>query len=185
MHCSSASLTAILDIQCIQVWTRTAELTAASYSRVQALASYTTNRLQSICLSASTAYSTCMDCIDAADMKSGSLCTLTQPVLHVSSSLQALARCHKLQVANFTWCVQLTDDGVCPLAAGCPALESLSLHGLRGITNRTVAALAMYCSNNLHTIDVQGCIGIKTDESSVQAYLQKQLPNAKQFVIHT
>ncbi|KAL3141416.1 hypothetical protein ABBQ32_004985 [Trebouxia sp. C0010 RCD-2024] len=98
---------------------------------------------------------------------------------------KALARCHKLEVINFTWCVQLTDEGVTPVAAGCPNLKSLSLHGLRGITNCTVEALAKHCRDSLHTLDVHGCIGIKAGDSSVWAYLQRQLPLVQQFVIHT
>lgn len=98
--------------------------------------------------------------------------------------VQALATCHKLEVVNFTWCVQLTDTGVCPIAAGCPRLQSLSLHGLRGITNTTIEALAS-CRDSLHTLDVHGCIGIKSDTDPVQTYLQKQLPGVKTFVVHT
>lgn len=99
--------------------------------------------------------------------------------------VQTLGHCHKLEVVNFTWCVQLTDEGVCPLAAGCTQLQSLSLHGLRGITNRTIEALAKHCRKSLHTLDVHGCIGINTGEGSMQAYLQRELPHIQQFVIHT
>lgn len=99
--------------------------------------------------------------------------------------MQALAHCHKLEVVNFTWCVQLTDEGVCPLAAGCPQLQSLSLHGLRGITNSTIEALAKHCRTSLHTLDVHGCTGIAYGEGSVQKYLEEVLPHVKQFVVHT
>lgn len=100
-------------------------------------------------------------------------------------SVQALASCHKLETVNFTWCVQLTDEGICPIAAGGPQLQSLSLHGLRGITNCTIQALSKHCRASLHTLDVHGCIGITCKESSVQAYLEKELPHVKQFVVHT
>ncbi len=99
--------------------------------------------------------------------------------------MQALAKCHKLEVVNFTWCVQLTDTAVCPIAAGCTGLQSLSLHGLRGITNQTIEALATNCRDSLHTLDVHGCIGIKSCEEPVQTYLQRNLPGVKQFVVHT
>ena len=99
--------------------------------------------------------------------------------------MQAVAKCHKLEVVNFTWCVQLTDTAVCPLAAGCKGLQSLSLHGLRGITNQSIEALAANCRDSLHTLDVHGCIGIKTYEEPVQSYLQRSLPGVKQFVVHT
>lgn len=99
--------------------------------------------------------------------------------------MQALATCHKLETINFTWCVQITDEGACPIAAGCQGLKSLSLHGLRGITNRTVETLAEHCHQSLDTLDVHGCIGIKTKDVNVQEYLQRRLPNVKQFVIHT
>ena len=35
-------------------------------------------------------------------------------------------------------CIQLTDDGVVPLAEACRRLELLSLHGIQGITDRRV-----------------------------------------------
>lgn len=101
------------------------------------------------------------------------------------AAVQALRHCQKLEEINFTWCVQLTDEGLAPVVAGCLSLKSLSLHGLRGITNCTIEVLAKHCRESLHTLDVHGCIGIKTGESSVQAYLQKQLPHVTKFVIHT
>ena len=99
--------------------------------------------------------------------------------------LQALAACHKLETVNFTWCIQLTDEGICPLAKGCTQLQSLSLHGLRGISNRTINALTENCCNSLCTLDVHGCVGIKTNNKSMQAYLQELFPHVTQFVIHT
>ena len=99
--------------------------------------------------------------------------------------MQALAACHKLQIVNCTWCVQLTDDGICPMVAGCTHLQSLSLHGLRGITNVTIEALAEHCRDSLHTLDVHGCVGIVTEDNNIQSYLQRRLPNVKQFVVHT
>lgn len=105
--------------------------------------------------------------------------------LVTDSGAQALAKCHKLEVVNFTWCVQLTDTAICPIAAGCKGLQSLSLHGLRGITNQTIEALATNCRDSLHTLDVHGCIGIKGCEEPVQSYLQRKLPGVEHFVVHT
>ncbi len=39
-------------------------------------------------------------------------------------------------------CIQLTDDGVVPLAEACRRLELLSLHGIQGITDRRAPAPA-------------------------------------------
>jgi len=131
-------------------------------------------------------------CIMNAD---GRLCQVEKRLLHLAATLtpclqtfivvQALAKCHKLEVVNFTWCVQLTDTAVCSIAAGCTGLQSLSSHGLRGITNQTIEALAANCRDSLHTLDVHGCIGIKSCEEPVQSYLQRNLPGVKQFVVHT
>ena len=78
--------------------------------------------------------------------------------------------------------MQLTDKGVTALAAGCPKLELLSLHGLRGVTDASVAALAQRCASSLHTLDVSGCVGIaQRDRDS----LRQLLPALKCFVVHT
>ena len=100
-------------------------------------------------------------------------------------TVQALATCPQLEIVNFTWCVQVTDEGLCPMIAGCRHLKALSLHGLRGITNRTIDALTQHCSQTLHTLDVHGCIGVKTEGESMQAYLQHRLPHVTELVVHT
>lgn len=128
-------------------------------------------------------------CIMNADsrlcqVEKGLVVALT-PCLQTFIVVQALAKCHKLEVVNFTWCVQLTDTAVCPIAAECTGLQSLSLHGLRGITNQTIEALATNCRASLHTLDVHGCIGIKSCEEPVKSYLQRNLPGVRQFVVHT
>lgn len=99
--------------------------------------------------------------------------------------LQALAQCHKLETVNLTWCVQLTDTGVCPLIAGCKNLQLLSVHGLRGITNHTIDALASHCSQSLHTLDVHGCVGIDSQGEAMPVYLKHRLPALTGFVVHT
>jgi F-box/leucine-rich repeat protein 2/20 len=93
----------------------------------------------------------------------------------------ALAACHRLREVSLTWCVQLTDTAVTALAAGCPDLELLSLHGLNGITDRSVEALAQHCSACLHTLDVSGCTGIKQHD---RARLQQLFPRLTCFVVH-
>ena len=103
----------------------------------------------------------------------------------MAGAVQALAACHKLEVINFTWCIQLTDSGVCPIASGCPGLRSLSLHGLRGITNKTIEVLGQHCRGSLHTIDIHGCIAVKTNDVPVRTYLLQHLPNIEEFVVHT
>lgn len=92
------------------------------------------------------------------------------------------AACHGLREANLTWCVQLTDRGVTALAQGCPRLELLSLHGLRGVTDASVAALAASCAASLHTLDVSGCVGIQRRD---RAALRQLLPSLRCFVVHT
>lgn len=108
--------------------------------------------------------------------------------VYTSNSLipvQALAKCHMLQTVNLTWCVQLTDQGICPMVAGCNQLQLLSLHGLRGITNHTIDALALHCRRSLQTLDVHGCTAIDTGGEPMPLYLQRKLPQVTEFVVHT
>lgn len=75
----------------------------------------------------------------------------------------------------------MTDAGVCALAAGCPGLELLSLHGLRGVTDRAVEALAAHCARSLHTLDLSGCLGV---ERRGRQELRAVLPRLRCFVVH-
>lgn len=75
----------------------------------------------------------------------------------------------------------MTDAGVCALAAGCPHLELLSLHGLRGVTDASVAALAAHCRASLHTLDLSGCVGV---EARGREELRAVLPRLRCFVVH-
>lgn len=87
-----------------------------------------------------------------------------------------------MESVDLSWCISLTDKGVCKLAAACPHLSLLSLHGLRGITDVSINALAANCSETLHTLDVHGCVGVK---ASSQAELKLKLPNLVSFLVHT
>ncbi|GAQ83937.1 hypothetical protein KFL_001690150 [Klebsormidium nitens] len=73
----------------------------------------------------------------------------------------SVAQCHELTTLNLTWCVRLMDRGLSAIAHGCPKLESLSLYGILGITDKAVEELAHHCSGTLHTLDVNGCVNVK------------------------
>ena len=75
-------------------------------------------------------------------------------------AIAALAAGGCLQHVNLTWCIQLTDAAVIALAKGSPHLQLLSLHGIRGITDAAVDALAQHNSATLHTLDITGCTGV-------------------------
>lgn len=76
------------------------------------------------------------------------------------AAVGSLGACHNLREANLTWCVHLSDAGVCALARGCSKLESLSLHGIRRVTDSAIRVLAKSCRESLHTLDTSGCTGI-------------------------
>ncbi|KAI8558874.1 hypothetical protein RHMOL_Rhmol04G0130100 [Rhododendron molle] len=76
--------------------------------------------------------------------------------------LSCIAKCNNLVSLNLTWCVRVTDEGVIPLAEGCTSLEFLSLFGIVGVTDKCLEALSKFCSNTITTLDVNGCIGIKS-----------------------
>ena len=71
------------------------------------------------------------------------------------------------------------------MIAGCQQLKLLSLHGLRGISSRTIDALTQHCSSTLHTLDVHGCIAIDTGGEALPAYLRLKLPKVTEFIVHT
>jgi hypothetical protein len=77
--------------------------------------------------------------------------------------------------------VQVTDAGVAALAAGCPGLQLLSLHGLRGVTDRAVDALAAHCASSLTALDLSGCLGVARRG---RAELRAALPRLTCFVVH-
>ena len=52
------------------------------------------------------------------------------------AGVSLLGQSSQLRIVVLTWCIQLMDAGVLPIARGCSHLELLSLHGIRGITSR-------------------------------------------------
>lgn len=93
----------------------------------------------------------------------------------------ALAGCAQLREVNLTWCIQLTDAGLCALASSCRRLESLSVHGVQGVTDASIEALAAGCAATLHTLDVNGCTGIRNRS---REHLRQLLPALTTFVVH-
>ncbi|CAL8470610.1 g10152 [Coccomyxa elongata] len=98
------------------------------------------------------------------------------------AAVGSLGACHELREANLTWCVHLSDAGVCTLARGCPKLESLSLHGIRRVTDAAIRALAKSCRESLHTLDTSGCTGIVEHD---RARLKQLFPNLRCSVVHS
>ncbi|KAK4777243.1 hypothetical protein SAY86_005931 [Trapa natans] len=76
--------------------------------------------------------------------------------------LTCISKCKNLKSLNLTWCVGVTDRGVIAIAEGCTSLEFLSLFGIAGVTDKCLEALSRTCSKTLATLDVNGCIGIKS-----------------------
>lgn len=97
------------------------------------------------------------------------------------AGVAALASCHQLRTVNLTWCIQLTDAGICALAQGCRRLESLSMHGILGVTDASLQALAENCAATMHTLDVHGCTGITGKRPE---HLRELLPALQTFVVH-
>ena len=96
-------------------------------------------------------------------------------------AIAALAAGGCLQHVNLTWCVQLTDAAVIALAKCSPNLQLLSLHGIRGITDAAIDALAQHNSATLHTLDITGCTGVST---YTRQELQRAFPSVCCFLWH-
>ena len=103
-------------------------------------------------------------------------------LLHADMGMESLAACSQLEFADLSWCIAITDAGVCKLASSCVKLQLLSLHGIRGITDVAINALAVNCSKSLQTLDVNGCIAIRL---SSRKQLVGKLPNLVSFLVHT
>lgn len=96
--------------------------------------------------------------------------------------LKAIAHCSQLTELNLTWCIQVTDFGVCSVAENCQKLQSLSLYGLLGVTDASLDALEKSCSQSLTTLDVNGCANIKN--RSREELLQR-FPRVSNFHVHS
>lgn len=101
---------------------------------------------------------------------------------HADAGLRSLANCRQLESVDLSWCIGLSDKGICNLALKCPRLKLLSLHGIRGITDKSMDALSESCQESLETLDVNGCVGI---ECSTQEQLLVKLPKLTCFLVHT
>ena len=99
------------------------------------------------------------------------------------ASLIALSKgCTQLSTLILSWVVELTDTGVCALVhAGCP-LHTLSLHGIKGVGEPSLNALAKHCSTTLVSLDVRGCVNLETSSREALARL---FPRVTNFVIAT
>lgn len=79
-------------------------------------------------------------------------------------------------------CSKLTDRGLVAIARGCRSLSWLSAHGVLGITDRSVDALADCCADTLRTLDVVGCTGVAGRDP---AALRAKLPLLACFLTHS
>eukprot|EP00997_Jenningsia_sp_PLL12_P002994 NODE_1537_length_1133_cov_86.693727_g1250_i0.p4 GENE.NODE_1537_length_1133_cov_86.693727_g1250_i0~~NODE_1537_length_1133_cov_86.693727_g1250_i0.p4 ORF type:complete len:98 (+),score=23.44 NODE_1537_length_1133_cov_86.693727_g1250_i0:789-1082(+) len=83
---------------------------------------------------------------------------------------------------NLSWCITLTDNGVCPVIQECTQLQLLSLHGILGVTGRCVEALQQYNRGPITDIDLVGCTNVPLRSRSE---LQRLFPSLRRFLIHT
>lgn len=96
--------------------------------------------------------------------------------------LLSIAKCRKLVSLNLTWCVHVTDVAVKAIAQNCLSLEFLSLFGITGVTDTSLETLSKFSSQNLTTLDVNGCINIKK-RSKVE--LLQFFPKLACFKVHS
>ncbi|XP_028777572.1 F-box protein At3g58530 [Neltuma alba] len=96
--------------------------------------------------------------------------------------LSSISKCKNLITLNLTWCVRVTDEGVISVARSCTSIESLSLFGITGVTDKSLETLSKSGSNKITTLDVNGCIGIKNRS---REKLLQLFPNLKCFKVHS
>ncbi|KAL6523759.1 hypothetical protein OROGR_017362 [Orobanche gracilis] len=92
-----------------------------------------------------------------------SLTDVAYEKISVLSDLEFLVLCG----AQCKKCVRVTDQGAVATAQGCRSLEFLSLFGIVGVTDKSLEVLSSFCSNTVTTLDVNGCVGIKTKPRSI------------------
>ena len=101
--------------------------------------------------------------------------------LLTDDGLRGVAKCARLEQLNLTWCVQVTDVGIVEsIARRCTNLELLSLHGILGVTDASVEALAGGCPG-LHTLDVNGCGHVRRKDKD---HLRSKFPRITCFQHH-
>jgi F-box and leucine-rich repeat protein 2/20 len=88
-----------------------------------------------------------------------------------------------LKYLNLSWCSKITDVAVESLAPQLDSLELLSLHGILGITDKTVEYLHSNESlrNRLQTLDLYGCANVKNKDHQ---YLIEKFPKLTCFKHH-
>ena len=83
-----------------------------------------------------------------------------RPAHHLA--LHPFQGCPNMRRLNLTWCVQVDDHGIMAVATHCKRLELLSVYGLKGVTDQSIALLAAPggCAGTLRTLDVHGCCNV-------------------------
>ena len=70
-------------------------------------------------------------------------------------ALAVARRCPEIQHISFRNC-DLTDLGICEMAAGCPQLCLLAVAGVHALTDKSIMALAEHCPH-LEELYISGC----------------------------
>jgi F-box/leucine-rich repeat protein 2/20 len=89
------------------------------------------------------------------------------------------ASCATLSTLLLTWVTGLTDIGVVAVSRGCP-LAVLSLHGIKGVGEGSLSALAEHRASTLVALDIRGCVGI---EGRSRESIVALLPLVRTFVL--
>jgi F-box and leucine-rich repeat protein 4 len=80
--------------------------------------------------------------------------------------LKALAtECHHLEEADFGWCLRdeaMPGESLKLLLQNCPKMKKLFLAAIRGLTDRDLDNIALYCPE-LEQLDLMGIMGISTE----------------------
>uniref|UniRef100_A0A0G4H8H3 F-box/LRR-repeat protein 15-like leucin rich repeat domain-containing protein n=1 Tax=Chromera velia CCMP2878 TaxID=1169474 RepID=A0A0G4H8H3_9ALVE len=87
---------------------------------------------------------------------------------------------------NLTWCLRVTDRSLKALSKGCPALETLSLHGNTSITPDGLTALEQSpLKDTLTALDVRGCRQLDAYVSEGFKRLKEAFPKLTCFELHS
>ena len=86
---------------------------------------------------------------------------------------------------NLSWCVNVDDAALLGVAAHCPGLKTLSVHGSTRVSDVGVAALAgSPTARALTALDVSGCVRV-TDYLRRAGTLAPRFPNVATWTLHT